>query len=85
MTKFEQVGINRLYLATDKANLNRTFNHSCLCCCYKGMHIDCDRCAISLTHSMLVAILDSKKGNQKGNDINAKLARPYKRESKNSL
>jgi hypothetical protein len=62
MTKFEQVGINRLYLATDKANLNRTFNHSCLCCCYKGMHIDCDRCAISLTHSMLVAIMDSKKG-----------------------
>lgn len=82
MTKFEQVGINHLYLATDKGNLNRTFNHSCTCCCYKGMHLDCDHCAISATHSMLVAIMDSKKGN----DINAKAksARPYKRESKNS-
>lgn len=64
MTKFEQIGINHLYLATDKASLNRTFNRSCTCCCYKGMHIDCDHCAIEATHSMLVAIMDSKKGKQ---------------------
>ena len=75
MTKFEQIGINHLYLATDKANLNRTFNRSCTCCCYKGMHIDCDHCAISATHSMLVAILDSKKG---------KTAYPHKINDKNS-
>lgn len=65
MTKFEQIGINHLYLATDKAHLNKTFNYSCNCCCYKGMHIECDHCAISATHSMLVAIFDDKKGEEK--------------------
>lgn len=62
MTKFEQVGINHLYLAETLPQLNRTFNHSCNCCCYKGVHLDCDRCAIAATHSMLVALMSDKEG-----------------------
>jgi hypothetical protein len=62
MTKFEQIGINRLYLADTKTQLTRTFNHSCNCCCYRGVHLDCDRCAIAATHSMLVAIISDKEG-----------------------
>lgn len=60
MTKFEQIGINRLYDCSNKANLNSTFSHSCNCCCNKGMHLECDKCAIAYTHSLLMAIMDDK-------------------------
>lgn len=48
MTKFEQVGIN-------------SFNISCNICCCKGMRIDCDRCAISEAHSLVMACFDARK------------------------
>ena len=67
MTKFEQVGINHLYLADTKVQLNRTFTHSCDCCCYKGMRLDCDHCAIAATHSMLIALFDDKEVNNNEN------------------
>lgn len=61
MTKFEQVGINYQYDAATKEQAIRSFNHSCNCCCNKGMRIDCDHCAIACTHAMIVAIFDSKE------------------------
>ena len=64
MTKFEQIGINRLYLADTKSQLTSTFNHSCNCCCYKGIHLDCDHCAIAHTHSLLVALFEENKSKQ---------------------
>lgn len=57
MTKFEQVGINYQYDAVTKEQAIRSFHYSC----NKGMHIDCDHCAISCTHAMIVAIFDSKE------------------------
>ena len=55
MTKFEQVGVNRQYDANNIQEANKSFQHSCDCCCAKGIHIDCDRCAIAYTHSLIMA------------------------------
>lgn len=61
MTKFEQVGINYQYDAATKEQAIRSFNHSCNCCCRKGMRIKCDRCAISEAHSLVMACFDVRK------------------------
>ena len=61
MTKFEQIGINIQLSATSKEDALKKFNHSCNLCCYKGMHIDCDHCAIAVTHNQLIAIFDDKE------------------------
>ena len=68
MTKFEQIGINHLYFANTKEQLNHSFNHSCNCCCYKGIHLNCDQCAIAATHSLLMSLItdeNNKQGEQK--------------------
>lgn len=59
MTKFEQTGINLQYKAETKKEAQRAFAYSCDCCCNKGMRLDCDTCAISHTHSMVVAFFES--------------------------
>lgn len=59
MTKFEQIGVNYQYEAADKASANRSFAYSCKCCCQHGMRIECDRCAIEIAHSMVIAAFDS--------------------------
>ena len=58
MTKFEQRGIND---ATTKEQAQKSFQYSCDCCCNKGMRIDCDHCAISYTHKMVVAYFETKE------------------------
>ena len=63
MQKFEQVGVNYQYAAASKKEAQRTFAYSCNCCCNKGMRIDCDHCAISHVHSMVLAYFDDS--NQK--------------------
>lgn len=55
MTKFEQVGVNYQYSAETKSQANKSFARSCDVCCHKGIHLDCDRCAIAEAHSMVVA------------------------------
>lgn len=55
MTKFEQVGVNYQYAAETKAEANKSFKHSCDCCCNKGIRIDCDHCAIEQAHSLVIA------------------------------
>ena len=60
MTKFEQVGINYQLASCDKADANRSFRYSCDCCCTRGMHIDCDHCAIAQMHSLVIASFYSK-------------------------
>ena len=37
---------------------NKAFNHSCDCCCNRGMKIDCDKCSIAFVHSLVVACFD---------------------------
>ena len=64
MTKFEQIGINYQYDASTKEEANRAFKHSCKCCCNRGMHISCDKCAIARAHALVVACFDDIENNK---------------------
>ena len=60
MTKFAQVGVEFQYDARNKKEANRSFQYSCRVCCERGMHIECDRCAIAATNAILVAAFDTE-------------------------
>lgn len=62
VTKFEQVGVELQYEASNKHEANRSFKYSCRVCCGRGMRIECDRCAIAVTHAITVAAFDTIKG-----------------------
>lgn len=55
MTKFEQVGVNMQYDAPTKEMAQKRFSRSCECCCSKGLHIECDRCAIAIVNQLVIA------------------------------
>lgn len=61
MTKFEQVGVNYQNDAESKEQANRSFRYSCECCCNRGLHIECDRCAIAVAHNLTIAAFENKK------------------------
>ena len=61
MTKFEQVGVNYQNDAESKEQSNRSFRYSCECCCTRGMHIECDRCAIAVAHNLTIAAFENNK------------------------
>ena len=61
MTKFEQIGINIQHSAISKEDALKKFSYSCDLCCHKGMRINCDRCAIAVVHSQLIAIFEDKE------------------------
>jgi hypothetical protein len=61
MTKFEQVGVNYQYDANTKEEANRAFKYSCNCCCQRGLRIECDRCAISCAHNLVIAAFDAQR------------------------
>lgn len=61
MTKFETIGISHQYDATNVYEANKAFQRSCNCCCAKGMHIECDRCAIAATHALIMAYFNDKE------------------------
>ena len=61
MTKFEQVGINYQYDADTPQRAKRAFQHSCTCCCNKGIHLECDRCNIATVHNIVMAYFDTKE------------------------
>ena len=67
MTKFEQIGINRLYDAINKEEAIKTFSRSCEICCTKGVHIQCDHCAIAATYNMIIAYFDDVEASKRGN------------------
>ncbi len=58
MTKFEQVGVQRQLDSDNKREAMRAFQHSCDVCCHKGMHINCDKCAIAHVNREVVAVFD---------------------------
>lgn len=59
MTKFEQIGVERQYESVTTFESNRNFRISCNICCRKGLHINCDRCAIAVAHEAVqVAFTD---------------------------
>lgn len=57
MTKFETIGVQAQLDAESTQDALRHFKWSCNCCCYRGMKLDCDRCAIAYTHREMLAIL----------------------------
>ena len=59
MTKFEQVGVNMQYDSTTKEMAQQKFSRSCDCCCHKGMHIECDNCAIDVAHKLVMAYFEN--------------------------
>lgn len=61
MTKFETVGVNYQYDANNIKEANRSFQYSCNCCCSKGIHLNCDRCAIANVHNLVVAYFNDKE------------------------
>lgn len=61
MLKFEQIGIERQLESTNKYEALQSFKHSCNVCCYKGIHLNCDKCAIAHTHNEVVAYFDDNK------------------------
>lgn len=67
MTKFEMVGVGYQYDAASKAEANKSFQYSCACCCQKGMRIECDRCAIAHTHSLVIACFNDNEKNRNAN------------------
>ena len=54
MNKFENIGVERQYESINKAEADRNFRISCNICCNRGMHLDCDHCAIAVAHEATV-------------------------------
>ena len=61
MTKFENIGVERQQNSVNTYEADRNFRISCKLCCHYGLHIDCDRCAISVAHEQVVAIFADKE------------------------
>ena len=61
MTKFETIGVNRQYESETVREANKAFNHSCNCCCNRGMKIDCDKCSIAFVHSLVIACFNGNE------------------------
>lgn len=68
MTKFEQIGIERQLESESKSEALRNFQHSCEVCCYRGMHLSCDKCSIAFTHAEVIAFFEDCK-RHKGNNF----------------
>lgn len=60
MTKFETIGISYQVESVSKEEAVKNFQHSCYCCCMRGMRIECDRCAIAVAHKHVVATFEAK-------------------------
>lgn len=60
MTKFEQVGVNMQYGSPTKKMAQQRFSRSCECCCYRGMCIKCDNCAIGVAHKLVMASFENE-------------------------
>ena len=41
MTRFEEIGVDHQYKSTSIQEAITAFEHSCKCCCLKGIHLDC--------------------------------------------
>lgn len=67
MTKFEQIGVNYQYQATNIEEAIKSFEYSCQVCTHKlrCMYNECKHCAIQQVHNQVVAILNEMKGENK--------------------
>lgn len=61
MTRFEEIGVEIQYGATSKRKAQGSFRYSCDVCCNRGMHIECDRCAIAYVHKIVVENFEAEE------------------------
>lgn len=68
MTRFENLGVNYQYSSLTVEEADRNFKFSCDCCVRntRCSYNRCDRCAISVAHSLVVAAI-SENNNGKEN------------------
>ena len=59
MSHFEEVGVDYQYSAKNATMAQRLFNKSCNRCATHGKHINCDRCAISIAHDLIMTIFSN--------------------------
>lgn len=59
-TKFETIGVERQYESVSAFESNRNFRISCNICCRKGLHINCDKCAIAVAHEATQAVFGER-------------------------
>lgn len=62
MTYFETIGVDYQYHSTNIHEAERSFKKSCNKCTTRGMHIECDRCAIASVHGNILEYFKLKKG-----------------------
>lgn len=55
MTKFEEIGCAIQRDAETPMVASVKFKQTCSICCARGIHLDCDKCAVSETHSLVMA------------------------------
>ena len=65
MTKFEQNGVSIQHECHTKGMAVERFKRSCNICCLHGLHIECDKCAIAVAHTMVIAAIDYSEGGAK--------------------
>ena len=61
MIKFEQIGVNLQNESTSKLEAQSKFSRSCEICCNRGIHLECERCAIAVAHKLTVSAIESKE------------------------
>lgn len=55
MIKFEQIGVNLQMESETKEQAQKRFGHSCDLCCYRGIKLECNHCAINTYHRLTMA------------------------------
>ena len=62
MTYFEAKGVDFQYNATNSREAKKHFAKSCNKCTTRGMHINCDRCAIASVHGDILELFKFREG-----------------------
>jgi hypothetical protein len=63
--KFIELAIRYQNAASTKEEAVKNFERSCNICCNRGLHLDCDRCQVSVVHNMTIAVLDDLEKDHK--------------------
>lgn len=56
--KFQNIGVQKQYDSTSKAEANKKYEISCELCSQRGLHIQCNQCAIKTAHDLIITLLD---------------------------
>ena len=63
--KFIELAIRYQNAASTKEEAVKNFERSCNICCNRGLHLDWDRCQVSVVHNMTIAVLDDLEKDHK--------------------